>query len=107
MNGRVVLYADIKTQSITRADGDNRATGGSCRYEYNTLHNITPKTIIKSVEQKKREIKGTKHLSEAEIKNQMIEFDAKMREFAENLDFEKAIQLRDRIEQLQEAISKK
>jgi excinuclease ABC subunit B len=106
VNGKVILYADIKTQSIKRAM-EITARRRELQIKYNTLHKITPKTIIKSVAQKEREIKGTKHLSEEEIKNQIIEFDAKMREYAENLDFEKAIQLRDRIEELQNAIARK
>lgn len=106
VNGRVVLYADIKTRSIKNAM-EITARRREIQIKYNKANKITPRTIIKSIAQKQREIKGTKHLSEEEIKNQIVDFDAKMREYAEKLDFEKAIQLRDRIEELQNAIDRK
>ncbi|MGA3111839.1 MAG: UvrB/UvrC motif-containing protein, partial [Candidatus Bathyarchaeia archaeon] len=47
------------------------------------------------------------HLPKSDIQRQIIELDAKMREAAEKLDFEKAIELRDTISQLNSALSRK
>jgi excinuclease ABC subunit B len=106
VNGRVILYADVETQSIKRAmEITNYRRAFQKRY--NEVHGITPKTIVKGVTVKESTIKGTKHLPKSDIQRQIIEFDAKMREAAEKLEFEKAIELRDTIAELQRALSKK
>ena len=105
-NGRVILYADVKTRSIENAM-QITAQRRKVQMQYNEKYGIIPKTIIKSVSQKTREIKGTKHLSMADIQKQIVELDAQMKEYAEKLDFEKAIQLRDRMEDLQRSLQQK
>ena len=104
VNGRVILYADVKTKSI---EGAIQTTNYRriFQMQYNEKHKITPKTIVKSVSSKKRRIKGTKHLAKSDIKKRIIELDAKMKAAAERLDFEAAIEYRDTIEELQHAIS--
>jgi excinuclease ABC subunit B len=99
VNGKVILYADIKTQSIKRAMEITKYRR-EFQIRFNRIHDITPRTIVKSVSQKEGTIKGTKHLAKSDIQRQIIEFDAQMREAAERLDFEKAIQLRDNIREL-------
>lgn len=100
--GKVIFYADSITKSM-----QNAMTLTKNRREQQILHNqkynITPQTIIKSVSEQKGKIKGTKHLSKIDIERQLIELDAQMRVCAAQLDFEKAIELRDRIEQLKKA----
>ena len=104
VNGRVILFADVKTKSI---EGAMQITSYRrlVQMQYNKKHNIIPKTIMKSVSLKKRRIKGTKHLAKSDIKRRIIELDAKMKAAAERLDFEAAIEYRDTIEELQQAIS--
>jgi excinuclease ABC subunit B len=106
VNGKVILYADVHTQSIKRAMEITRSRR-SFQKRFNQLHHITPKTIVKSISQKEGVIKGTKHLPKSDIKRKIIELDAKMREVAERLDFEQAIQLRDAIAELNGALAKK
>jgi excinuclease ABC subunit B len=106
VNGRVILYADIQTQSIKRAM-EITYYRRSFQKRYNQQHGITPKTIIKGVSQREGVIKGTKHLPKSDIRRQIIELDAKMREAAEKLDFEKAIQYRDAIAELQRTLDRK
>ena len=64
-------------------------------------------TIVKGVSLKEGTIKGTKHLPKSDIRRQLIELDAQMREAAEKLDFERAIELRDTIAELNRALAKK
>ena len=106
VNGKVILYADIQTKSITRAM-EITFYRRKAQERYNQQHGITPSTIIKGVSQKEGTIKGTKHLAKSDLKRQMIELDAKMREAAEKLDFERAIQYRDAISELQRALDRK
>ena len=106
VNGRVILYADAKTQSIKNAV---KVTLHRRMFQtkYNETYGITPQTIVKSVSVKEGTIKGTKHLAKSDIQRQIIELDAKMREAAEKLDFEKAIQLRDTIEDMKRSMASK
>ncbi len=103
VNGKVFLYADEKTRSIKRAVEITRYRR-IFQKRYNQKHNITPRTIVKSVAESKRAIKGTKHLPKSEIQRRLIEFDAKMRAAAATLEFEKAIKLRDRIQELEKSL---
>jgi excinuclease ABC subunit B len=106
VNGRVILYADVKTKSIKRAM-EITSYRRAFQMRFNKVHKITPKTIIKSVTRKEGTIKGTKHLAKSDVQRQIIELDAKMREAAEKLEFEKAIQLRDAIADLTKSLSEK
>ena len=62
---------------------------------------------MKSVSLKEGTIKGTKHLAKSDIRRQLVELDAQMREAAEKLDFERAIELRDTIAEMNHALSRK
>jgi excinuclease ABC subunit B len=106
VNGRVILYADVETASIKRAMEITKRRR-SFQKRFNQIHHITPKTIVKSVSLKEGTIKGTKHLAKTDIKRQLVELDAQMREAAEKLEFERAIELRDAIAELNRALSKK
>ena len=106
VNGRVILYADVETASIKRAMEITRHRR-SFQKRFNQIHHITPATIVKSVSLKEGTIKGIKHLAKTDIKRQMIELDAQMREAAEKLDFERAIELRDAIAELNKALNRK
>ena len=104
VNGRVILYADVKTQSIKRAMQITKYRR-QFQTRFNKVHGITPATIKKSVSKKEGTIKGIKHLAKTDVQRQIIEFDAEMREAAERLDFEKAIQLRDTIQELNKSLA--
>jgi excinuclease ABC subunit B len=106
VNGKVILYADIQTQSIKRAM-EITCYRRNFQKRYNEKYGITPTTIVKAVTVKESTIKGTKHLAKSDIQRQIIELDAKMREAAEKLEFEKAIELRDAIAELQKALARK
>ncbi len=106
VNGKVILYADVETRSIKRAM-EITWYRRSFQKRFNHENGITPKTIIKSVSHKEGIIRGTKHLPEADIKRRIIELDAQMRESAEKLDFERAIELRDEIAELNKALDRK
>ncbi len=106
VNGRVILFADIQTRSIKSAMEITKYRR-EFQIRFNKVHGITPTTIVKSVSQKEGIIKGTKHLAKTDIQRQIIELDAQMREAAEKLDFEKAIQLRDVMQELTRSLSQK
>lgn len=99
VDGRVVLFADVMTKSINQAVSITRHRRAA-QMQYNAKYSITPKTIVKGIAQKKSDIKGIKHLGKSEIEKELIKMDAQMKKFAENLEFEKAIEIRGRIEEM-------
>ena len=100
--GIVIMYADIVTDSMRRAM-DETARRRKLQDEYNKAHGIVPKTINKAV---RDIIEATHSVDEAEAPVESAEaliarLAAEMSIAAENLEFEKAAMLRDRIRQLQ------
>lgn len=98
-NGRVIMYADNISESMQIAINETKRRR-QIQEAYNQTHNIIPKTIIKEIPpiisnnkeiEEKDPIKLTKEEKNKIINN--IEFE--MREAAKNLDFERAMQLRD------------
>ena len=98
--GRVIFYADHTTDSMKQAIAITHARR-KAQETFNKEHDITPKTIFKPVHDKQVDIKSTKHLPKTEIPNLLIQLDAEMRYAAEQLDFERAIELRDQIKQIE------
>ncbi len=111
--GEVVLYADRETESMKYALGEmNRRR--ALQEAYNKAHHITPRSIQKAeVELKEFETsaknEGLGVLHEAlpqptakNIKKMLSEVERQMREAADNLNFELAAQLRDRLFELKQ-----
>jgi len=103
INAKVVLYADVMTDSMKRAIAETKRRR-DLQVLYNTEHNIIPKTIRKPVKEKEVDIKDTRHVPRTEIPNVVIELEKQMRDAAESLDFERAIALREQVKKLNERI---
>ena len=101
VNAKVVLYGDTITGSI-RAAVDETERRRALQVAYNQAHGIEPVTIRKPVPEKEVDIREIKHIPRADIPNILIELEALMNRAAENLEFEEAIRLRDRIRDLRE-----
>ncbi|HOP67178.1 MAG TPA: excinuclease ABC subunit UvrB [Methanoregulaceae archaeon] len=100
VNSRVILYADTLTGSIREALAETERRR-ILQVAYNQSHGITPQTIKKPVREKEVDLKDTKHIPKVDIPNMIVELDAEMHRAAENLDFEAAIVIRDRIRNLE------
>lgn len=100
-DSRVVLYADVITDSMRTAMSET-ARRRELQIAFNEQHGIVPQTIKKPVREKEIDIKDIKHLPKSEIPNLIIELEAEMKAAAAALDFERAIELRDRVKALQE-----
>lgn len=98
-NAHVVLYADTLTDSIRAAVAETERRR-QMQVAYNKENGIVPQTIRKPVAAKEVEVTDTKHIPKSEIPNLIIELEAQMHEAAEALEFERAIQLRDRVMKL-------
>ena len=104
VNSKVVLYADVMTDSMKRAIAETKRRR-TLQVAFNTEHHIIPQTIIKPVKAKEVDITDTKHVPKKEIPNVVIELEKQMQDAAANLDFERAIALRDQIRKLNERLS--
>lgn len=100
---RVVLYADNITESMRVAMAET-SRRREMQIAFNAEHGIVPKTIKKPVREKEVDIKDTRHLPKSEIPNLIIELEAEMKTAAGSLNFERAIELRDRIKGLRDGL---
>jgi excinuclease ABC subunit B len=104
IEGRVILYADTITGSISKAvDETNRRR--RIQMEYNRQHNITPRSITKAIRgelvpKTEESIEIFDEIPLEEILNIIIDLEAKMHMAAKQLEFEKAAELRDKIKGL-------
>lgn len=102
-NSRVVLYADNMTGSIRKAVEETERRR-AMQMAYNKEHGILPRTIKKPIRDKVVEITDTRHIPKSDIPGFIIELEAEMRAAAEQLEFERAIKLRDSIRKLEKEI---
>ncbi len=113
LHGRVLLYADELTGSMQRAIAETQRRR-HIQLEYNEKHGITPKTIVKAVQDFLPELdrqgkagrrrKGAKQQAEGPAPRQLAklikELEAEMYARAKQLEFERAARLRDEIKEL-------
>ncbi len=114
LNGRVVLYADVMTDSMRRAleEFSRRRVK---QLEYNRVHGITPRTVVKSVEEvlKATSVADAIGAGEAQEVRALLDavgqdgpdaliarLEAEMLDAARKLEFERAASLRDRIDEV-------
>lgn len=104
--GRVIMYADVITDSMKRAIGETNRRR-KIQDDYNKEHNIVPKTISHFVENT-LEItqKGERVLSAKDLERAIENTTARMKTAANQLDFEKAIQLREEVVRLTKQLEK-
>lgn len=106
-NGRVIMYADVMTDSMKRAI-DKTHNRRALQQKYNEEHGITPKTIIKDV---KNSLEITKkieknNLNKDQIPKEIERLTAMMKIASGALDFERAIELRNQIAKLKKQLEK-
>ena len=106
VDGRVVMYADVITDSMKRAiDETNRRR--QIQHQYNLDNGITPQTIRHNVKNT-LEItkKQTQEFTKDQLPKQIEIVRLQMQQAANNLDFEKAIVLREELNKLEKQLKK-
>ena len=105
-NGKVIMYADQISDSMKIAiDETNRRR--KIQKEYNDLHNIVPHTILKAIPElisndlEKIVDKPKEKISKQDKNKLMVKLENEMKEAAKTLDFERAMELRDALFELQ------
>jgi len=114
LEGRVILYADKITASMSRAleETDRRRKK---QLKYNQEHKITPESVVKSIRDVRTSIYEADYVpvpavaetAEAygsldDLRKEIKTLTRKMREAAAKLEFEQAAEIRDRLKVLQE-----
>jgi excinuclease ABC subunit B len=99
VNSQVILYGDAMTDSMKKAIAETKRRR-DMQIAFNKKHHIVPRTISKPIKEKEVDITDTRHVPKSEIPNVVIGLEKQMRDAAENLDFERAIALRDQIKKL-------
>ena len=103
---RVIMYADVMTGSMKRAieETDRRR---KIQSDYNKIHGITPKTIIKPIKNTiEITTKATEKIKAEDISTEVEKLTGLMRVASGQLDFETAIKMRDRIAELKKLQTK-
>ena len=106
-NGHVIMYADVITDSMKRAI-EITTKRRQIQEEYNKKNGIIPKTIIKDV---KNSLEITKKIDEEKIKKEDLpkeieKLTAMMKIASGALDFERAIEIREKIHKLKKRLEK-
>ena len=106
--GRVVMYADTITQSMQRAY-DETMRRRKIQDEYNKAHGIVPKTVVSAIKNSLEITKKAVNTEKLSVKDMIKEIErlkGLMQVAAERLDFEKAIAIRDEMNDLKKQIKK-
>ena len=106
VDGECILYADNMTDSITNAVNITERRR-KIQLAYNKDHNITPKTVVrklkaKKIDSKTEDISKIDNITIEEVNMLIDELEMEMKQAAQNLEFEKAAKIRDRIQELKE-----
>jgi excinuclease ABC subunit B len=114
INGRVIMYADVMTGSLKKAVFETNRRR-EIQEKFNQENNITPVSIVKSISDVLHSIyeadyvtvsvveeEEEKYLSVRDISRKIKELKKEMKEAAEQYDFERAAELRDRMFMLEE-----
>jgi len=104
---RVIMYADNRTDSMDRAIKETERRR-AIQMTYNKEHNITPRTIVKdiknTIEITKKVTTKDQNLGERELRAEMERIKDMMHLASKNLDFEKAIELREQLNELRKML---
>jgi excinuclease ABC subunit B len=106
IDGLVIMYADHITDSIKSAVAETERRRKK-QIQYNKKNQITPKSIIKSIPEKTAALEttvDTKSMARADLVKLAIETEVTMKRFAEDLDFEKAIEFREKMIKIKMAL---
>ena len=105
-DGKVIMYADIMSESMDEAIKETERRR-RVQEAYNKEHGIVPKTIVKEIRdlisntEETKAVKPKKEMTKAEKQEMIKNIEKEMRKAASELDFERAMELRDILFEMQ------
>ena len=105
-DGRVIMYADVMTGSMERAIGETNRRR-AIQQKYNEEHHIVPRTIVKEVSDPlviTGKAKKPADIKKADIPDEIEKLKGIMKAASAQLDFERAIEIRERIAELRKQL---
>ena len=101
------MYADVMTDSMKRATEETNRRR-EIQSEYNKIHGITPKTIVKEISNTLEISKNRRdcQTSQKDISRELARLTSAMKVASSNLDFELAIKYREQIASLKLLLKK-
>ena len=109
IDGKVILYSNSVTKSIQEAVMETKRRRKR-QIEYNLENKIEPKSILKPIPQKNSDISNLEVNLKTMTRNDLIELstsiETQMNKFAEELEFEKAIEQRQHLQKVNEILLK-
>ena len=107
LDGTVVMYSDHVTHSMKQALEETERRRNK-QLEYNKRNKITPRTIVKPVPESVKEIADVeveiKSMAREDLFKLAVETEATMKRFAEELEFEKAIMFREKLDKIRKVL---
>ncbi|HEX6282580.1 MAG TPA: excinuclease ABC subunit UvrB [Nitrososphaera sp.] len=107
LDGTVIMYSDHITQSMKQALEETERRRKK-QLEYNKRNKITPKTIVKPIPESVKEIADVeveiKSMAREDLFKLAVETEATMKRFAEDLEFEKAIMFREKLDKIRKVL---
>ncbi len=107
LDGTVIMYSDHITQSMKQALEETERRRKK-QLEYNRRHKITPKTVVKSIPESTKKVADveveTKSMARDDLFKLAVETETTMKRFAEELEFEKAIMFREKLDKIRKAL---
>ena len=108
IDGKVILYSDTITKSIAEAVKETTRRRKK-QIEYNINHNIKPKSITKAIPLQNLNISNSSVDLKSMTRNDLIELSSKleiqMNKFADEMEFEKAIEFRENLKKVNDMLS--
>ena len=106
VDGEVILYADVMTDSVRNAV-EITERRRKIQIKYNQDHDIIPRSVVrklkdKKIKEKMDDLQDIDNITSDEVDEMIKELEKQMKQAAKELDFERAAKLRDQIIQLKE-----
>lgn len=107
VDGKVILYSDRITKSIKEAITETTRRRKK-QIEYNAVRNIVPTSIVKSIPTQNLNISDTivdlKSMTHNDLLELSVKLEAQMNKYADELEFEKAIESRENLKRVNDML---
>jgi excinuclease ABC subunit B len=105
IDGSIIMYADSSTKSMKLAITETERRRKK-QIAHNKKMGIMPSTIVKAIPEMTVKLDEINHMSKHDLMEYAIETETAMKRFAEDLDFERAIEYREKLAQIQKVLKR-